>query len=111
MEAMEKEHRSKSKFLTPNYGISTSPADEWRIVTECDLSFEKEHNGQRRRIPSYAKLLKADQSKAEGQRAGLTQEEIIAVILYTGPMVRQRERDRQRDRETERQRERDRVCV
>ena len=88
MEAMEKEHRSKARFMTPNYGISTSAAEEWRIVTECDLSFERDHNGQRRRIPNYSKLLKVDQNKAEGQRAGLTQEEIIAIILYTGPMVR-----------------------
>jgi hypothetical protein len=65
----------------------TCPADEWRIVTECDLSFEKEHNGQRRRIPSYAKLFKTDQGKPESQRAGLTKDEIIAIILYTGPMV------------------------
>ena len=87
MEAMEKEHRSKVKFLTPNYGISTSPAEEWRIVSECDMSFERDHNGQRRRIPNYTKMHKVDQSKPEGQRAGLTQEEIIAIILYTGPMV------------------------
>lgn len=84
---MEKEHRSKGKFVTPNYGMTTCPADEWRIVMECDTGFEKDYNGQRRRIPSYARLLKADMGKPEGQRAGLTQAEIIAVILYTGPMV------------------------
>ena len=38
----------------------TCPADEWRIVTECDMSFEKEHNWQRMRIPSFTKLFKAD---------------------------------------------------
>jgi hypothetical protein len=91
MEAMEKEHRSKSRFTTPNYGLTTCPAEEWRIVVKGDIKFEKEYNGQSRKIPNYSKLLKADQSKPDGQRAGLTEEEIIAIILYTGPMVRKYE--------------------
>ncbi len=86
-EAMEKEHKSKSKFSTPNYGLVTYPAAEWKIVNERDKSAEKDHNGQRRRIPDFELLLEGDQRKPKGQCAGLTKEEIIAIILYTGPMV------------------------
>ncbi len=74
-------HASDShvKFETSNYGLITCPAEEWRIVKDIDKGFESPH----RRIPNYKELKKAEFA----ERAGLRDPEIIAVILYTGPMV------------------------
>ena len=70
---------SKKEFVTLNYGLRTSPANEWRIVITNDRSKATEH----RVIPDYKELLHTDTAK----RAGLLESEMIAVILYTGPMV------------------------
>ena len=100
---MESEHCSKFgsniEEVTSNYHIKTSPIMEWMLVLEregkSDAEFEailtakfpnvgfgkKHHN---RRIPDIAQLLLLDSSK----RAKLTREEVIAIVLYTGPMVR-----------------------
>ncbi len=84
-EAMASEHRSKTQFTTPNYGIETFPAEEWRVVTEIDTNKEKEDlKGHKRVIPNYQELLRSERSL----QARLEKEEIIAIILYTGPMVR-----------------------
>jgi hypothetical protein len=83
---MEREHCSMAdshvKFKTTNYGITTCPADEWRIVKICDKRFEAS-TPHKRVIPRFQSLKK----EALAQRANLDEEEIIAVILYTGPMV------------------------
>ena len=80
---MEKEHRSKTKFLAPNYKIETCPSDEWRIVITGDKSYEKKYEGHQRKIHKFKDLLKLQRSID----AKLTDNEIIAIILYTGPMV------------------------
>ena len=80
---MEKEHKSKTKFTAPNYKIETCPSDEWRIVNNVDKSYEKKYEGHQRRIPDYKLLLRSEKAK----KANLTEVEIIAIILYTGPMV------------------------
>ena len=83
---MEREHcnmpDSHVKFKTTNYGLTTCPADEWRIVKICDKRYEAS-TPHRRVIPRFQSLKK----EALAQRANLDEEEIIAVILYTGPMV------------------------
>jgi hypothetical protein len=83
---MEREHcsmpDSRVKFKTTNYGLTTCPADEWRIVKLCDKRFEASAP-HKRVIPRFQSLKK----EALAQRANLDEEEIIAVILYTGPMV------------------------
>jgi hypothetical protein len=83
---MEREHckmpDSHVKFKTTNYGLTTCPADEWRIVKICDKRFEAS-TPHKRVIPRFQSLKK----EALAQRANLDEEEIIAVILYTGPMV------------------------
>ncbi len=85
VEAMASEHRSKTRFTTPNYGIETFPAEEWRVVTEIDINKEKEDlKGHKRVIPNYKELHRSERSL----QARLSEEEIIAIILYTGPMVR-----------------------
>ena len=63
------------------------PTQEWRIVIECDASYSTGH----RRIPDYRELLATERSR----RAGLTACEIIAIVLYTGPMVGAGERQRE----------------
>ena len=69
-------------FETSNYGLSTCPSKEWRIVVECDKGYETAAP-HRRVIPDYKDLKETDFSR----RANLQDHEIIAVIMYTGPMV------------------------
>ena len=89
--AMELEHCSKPvsswSFTTSNYGVVTTPQAEWRLVLNADkgpdettATFAKDG----RRMPSFRNLMQLELSK----KAGLTEAEVIAVILYTGPMVR-----------------------
>ena len=100
---MAQEHESKTQFTADNYGITTCPADEWATVITCDKSKELHH----RKVPDYRELLKLELAR-HGERAGqaepraddadggadsqsaalLTDVEIIAIVLYTGPMVR-----------------------
>jgi hypothetical protein len=69
-------------FTTGNYGITTTPKTEWRIVIDSDSTIaDMRHE---RRIPDIKVM---SQSKlALGAR--LQHFEVIAVVLYTGPMVR-----------------------
>jgi hypothetical protein len=94
---MELEHCSRPvgawKFTTSNYSVNTTPQDEWGLVLRAGSSQEAlsgttsaafaDSGSTGRRMPSFANLMKLDLSK----KAGLTQAEVIAVILYTGPMV------------------------
>jgi hypothetical protein len=87
---MELEHCSKPvsswKFTTSNYEVATTAQAEWVTVLNAD-SDEVQSSPvlakDGRRIPRYKNLLELDLSK----KAGLTPAEVIAVILYTGPMV------------------------
>ena len=83
--AMEAEHCSmgghRIYFVTGNYNIRTCPADEWAITaggdyTHADLRHE-------RRLVTIDELMKQDIVVV----AQLTRFEVIAVVLYTGPMV------------------------
>jgi hypothetical protein len=87
---MEQEHDSKELFTTDNYGLTTSPAEEWRTVIECDKSKEVDN----RKVPNYKELLERESSlyqrqvqQKDSRIARLTKEEIIAIVMYTGPMV------------------------
>jgi hypothetical protein len=88
---MALEHCSKPvssrKFTTSNYGVVTTAQDEWELVLNADkdqVQFSDTCVAMHgRRIPRYKNLLKLDLSV----KAELTQAEVIAVILYTGPMV------------------------
>jgi hypothetical protein len=83
---MELEHCARdgcdTRICTTNYNLITTPRREWRLVlgeetaSDDDLRFD-------RRIPSYKQLGDLEVAKT----AGLTLVEIIAVVLYTGPMV------------------------
>ena len=81
---MELEHChhkcANTEFTTPNYNITTTSKSEYRIVAFGDKC---QHMGHGRNIQSISKL-RALQIVME---ANLSDEEIMAVVLYTGPMV------------------------
>ena len=87
-DSMAREHSSTESFTTPNYGITTCPSSEWKIVLECDTKVEQEYSRYKRKIPDWKLLLQKESAcQAKSKGAHLTDVEIIAIILYTGPMV------------------------
>ncbi len=86
---MRAEHCTKEgssfSFTTGNYHITTTPHSEWAYVVG-----DKEGNripcsdmGNGRRLPSLDELLHLPLAA----KSNLTRAEIIAVVMYTGPMV------------------------
>ncbi len=87
LKAMEAEHCSKGgcdmHFTTGNYNITTTPKTEWRIVVDRDSSLaDMRHH---RIIPDVNEIVSRSKLAFE---AGLKLFEVIAIVLYTGPMVR-----------------------
>jgi hypothetical protein len=85
MEGMRSDHcdhdDSDKDFDTLNYGLTTTARKEWNIVVTVDKT--KEIGG--RVIPDYRVLLTSENAtRAEPK---LEDCEIVATILYTGPMV------------------------
>jgi hypothetical protein len=80
---MKQEHENEEEFTTDNYKLSTCPAEEWRIVIECDKSKE-DHN---RKVPNVRELMHAEAQRIDARMPKLITEEVIAIVLYTGPMV------------------------
>jgi hypothetical protein len=86
---MEMEHCTdkgcREYFVTNNYKIRTCPSDEWRITVLHDLSTatSPEATAHNRRFVPIAELMQVDVAI----QAQLTRPEVIAVVLYTGPMV------------------------
>ena len=84
---MQAEHCLKAghdfSFTTGNYHITTTPAREWKIVVEraecppSDLSYG-------RVLRDVDECMKDDLVK----QASIVREEVIAVVMYTGPMVK-----------------------
>ncbi len=68
-------------FHTSNYEITTTPANEWRITTNRDESLAD--MGHDRRLPNTEELWRSDVAR----KAGLLLAEVVAIVLYTGPMV------------------------
>jgi hypothetical protein len=84
---MEAEHCTRGgfdfEFETSNYtGIKTHPKKEWDIVINKEACPAEELKFNRR-IPDIEKLLELSLAK----RATLQKSEVIAVVLYSGPMV------------------------
>ncbi len=76
---------SQEYEITNNYKIRTRPCDEWEITVTYDLSkvtsFEaRAHNRRFIQIEILEKVGVAVQAE-------LSRPEVIAVVLYTGPMV------------------------
>jgi hypothetical protein len=84
--AMELEHCSKSghdlMIETTNYRLKTTPKKEWQILVEGRLDLaDKGHNRVVKHIDEYMSLDAVRLAK-------LSKPEVIAVVLYTSPMVR-----------------------
>ncbi len=76
---------STEVFLTDNYKITTRPIDEWHISVLGDVSrassdAAKAHG---RRFEPISKLMEVEVAV----QAKLSRPEVMAVVLYTGPMV------------------------
>ena len=110
-EGMHREHclrsNSRTKFTTPNYNFTTCSDWEWRFVV-CPANLPEEGfqyphtplvkdradwNGRDKADTGEWKGLGRDAVPLEGflslptvQNAGLRQEEVIALRLYTGPL-------------------------
>jgi hypothetical protein len=84
---MKAEHCSKGgcKVLFANHEseAKTCPANEWAVTVDGDHSKANMRRG--RRLPNIQDLMEHSTSKD----AMLTRPEVISVVLYTGPMVRQ----------------------
>jgi hypothetical protein len=81
--AMRQEHCERSgcdfEFTTSNYSITTCPKMEWQYIVENTACPDM---GHKRRLVPIKELMQKKVSKV----AKLCEEEVIAVILYTGPM-------------------------
>jgi hypothetical protein len=102
LEAMRLEHVGGAAFSAPGGGgAMTTPAEEWDLVMagRCDGTVAP--GRPQRRIPDWRELLRAEEQAAvaaaaagaaaegaEERTAALTGAEIVAIVLYTGPMVR-----------------------
>ncbi len=64
---------------------TTWPANEWAITVRGDHSQAHVGSSGARQLRQIEDLMKEDVVS----RAGLTRPEVIAVVLYTGPMVSQ----------------------
>jgi hypothetical protein len=94
LKAMTREHCKDTgcnmQFTSRNYDVKTTPSAEWLAVfkqrpqPEQNMVHFKDGVRINRRIPNV-KQLDADQLRTM-KNASLRQEEVIAVILYTGPM-------------------------
>jgi len=80
--AMQFEHMSNTdEFLTSNYQLKTCPRYEWDVVAN-DLSLPESAKGHGRTLKAIDEYMRLDLTK----EAGLTRPEVIALVLYTGPM-------------------------
>jgi len=82
---MEAEHTSMPAcdmpFTTRNYGITTTAQAEWDIVVRGNVP-PPEHMLHGRVVARVEEKMQC----AEARKAGLRMEEVVAVILYSGPM-------------------------
>ncbi len=76
-------HDSNIPFTTQHYNITTTARQEWAIVVE-GAPCRVEHSRHGRTIHKIEELMNLDLTK----KAGLKKYEVIALVLYTGPMVR-----------------------
>jgi ankyrin repeat protein len=88
---MEAEHCSMAgcdmQFTTRNYGITTTARAEWNVVVRGEAP-QTEHMAHGRvTVPVEEKLRRINRQFAKkGLEMRLRWEEVIAVVLYTGPM-------------------------
>jgi hypothetical protein len=84
-DGMKAEHCSKGGsdycFTTPNYGFVTTANQEWRIIVER-AACPTQNTSHGRVIRDLDECCRLGQ-----QQGNLKKEEVIAIVLYTGPMV------------------------
>ena len=80
---MEAEHCNLGGFDHLFRNNTTWPAKEWAITVRDDHSQAHVGSSGSRQLRKIEDLMKEDVVS----RAGLTRPEVIAVVLYTGPMV------------------------
>jgi hypothetical protein len=87
---------AKIKFLTKNTGIVTCPETEWNIVvgeirpdedTRVEPEYETGSGGGTEDRERKVRRLEDLERLQTSRKAELIRSEIIAVVLYTGPMV------------------------
>jgi hypothetical protein len=87
-DAMRQEHCERAGFDTPfttgNYNITTTPRQEWLYIAgdEVGQRVVCPDMGHNRRIPPMDELMKLKLAVD----AKLTEVEMLAIVLYTGPM-------------------------
>jgi hypothetical protein len=84
---MAAEHCAKAgwdfEFTSGNYKITTTPRREWRIIVDRDACPEGDR-GHGRVIREVAACAQQEAAR----EAKLIEAEVVAVIEYTGPLVR-----------------------
>jgi hypothetical protein len=89
--AMEREHCSSKdslkEFKTGNYSITTFPKREWLFAVKREM--EGVDMGHERVVRDVDRLLEEHNKLVSSEDARLKRPEVIAVVLYTGPMVSQ----------------------
>ncbi len=70
------------EFETSNYHIKTTASREWNVVVQNEPLSPSE-SGHDRRVPAQGELELLPMST----KANLSLAEIIALVLYTGPLV------------------------
>jgi hypothetical protein len=88
---MEREHcnskDSLKEFKTGNYNITTFPMREWLFAVKREM--EGVDMGHERFVRDVDQLLEEHNKLVSSEDARLKRPEVIAVVLYTGPMVSQ----------------------
>ena len=75
---------SKATFSPGNYDTTTTPEAEWRVVTDPEEGKRVSNLSEgKRRVRAIEDLLQDDCAK----QAGLLEEEILAMQLYTGVLL------------------------
>ncbi len=81
--AMKAEHDNKDTFKTEKHGIETSAYKEWQIaVNDTGVELNEKDKAHDRRFPNITELCRTPLAVT----AHLSREEVIAVVLGTGPM-------------------------
>ena len=76
---------SLKEFTTGNYNITTFPKREWLFAVYGER--EGVDMGHKRVVRDVDQLLKEHNKLVSSEGAKLKRAEVIAVVLYTGPMV------------------------
>jgi hypothetical protein len=84
---MELEHCSKGghdlPIETTNYRLKTTPKKEWQILVEGKHQLAENDMGHNRQLKQIDEYMDLEQVRV----AKLIKAEVIAVVLYTSPMV------------------------